>query len=137
VDTGITRRLAAYGRWAITPGPLLGVLALLGLLGGAAAVATRRGIAAETLLYTSFGVLLPLVAAMTSMFDYRYSLPSIVVLPAAGALGASASARAVASAWTALAQTRSRPVGVAVEPDGEEGESSGPARADRYHPSSS
>ena len=36
------------------------------------------------------GVLLPLTAAMTSMFDYRYLLPALPLLPAAGVLGANA-----------------------------------------------
>jgi hypothetical protein len=33
-------------------------------------------------------VLIPLTAAMTSMFDYRYLLPALPLLPAAGVLGA-------------------------------------------------
>jgi hypothetical protein len=43
---------------------------------------------AETLTLAAAGVTLPLAAAMTSMFDYRYLLPALPLLPAAGVLGA-------------------------------------------------
>ena len=85
------RLLAAYQRIAYTPGPLL-VAALLLALAGAAVGAVpgrARRLRAETLTLAAAGLLLPLTAAMTSMFDYRYLLPALPLLPAAGVLGAS------------------------------------------------
>ena len=48
-----------------------------------------RRVRAEMLTLAAAGVLMPLTAAMTSMFDYRYLLPALPLLPAAGVLGAS------------------------------------------------
>jgi len=83
------RLLAAYQRVAYTPGTLLAVAVLLalaaGIVGGAG---DGRQLRAETLTLAAAGVLLPLTAAMTSMFDFRYLLPSLALLPAAGVLGA-------------------------------------------------
>jgi hypothetical protein len=85
------RALAAYQRVAYTPGPLLLAALLLALAGAAAGTAPRRArrLRAETLTLVTAGLLLPLTAAMTSMFDYRYLLPALPLLPAAGVLGAS------------------------------------------------
>jgi hypothetical protein len=109
------RLLAAYQRVAYTPGPLLVVALLLALAGAAAGAAPglARGLRAETLTLAAAGVLLPLTAAMTSMFDYRYLLPAAPLLPAAGVLGAAvltARARALrpAEADPVVAPTRGR-----------------------------
>jgi hypothetical protein len=84
------RLLSAYEHVAYTPGPLLVVALLLAVAGAAvgAAPGLGRGVRAETLTLAAAGVLLPLTAAMTSMFDYRYLLPALPLLPAAGVLGA-------------------------------------------------
>ena len=87
----LQRALRAYQRVVYTPGPLLLVAVLLALAGaalgtGAAAVRHAR---AEMLTLAAAGVLIPLTAAMTSMFDYRYLLPALPLLPAAGVVGAS------------------------------------------------
>jgi len=83
------RLLADYQRVFYTPGTLLAVAVLVAL---AAAVVggtgVGRGLRAETLTLAAAGVLLPLTAAMTSMFDFRYLFPSLALLPAAGVLGA-------------------------------------------------
>ena len=76
-----------------TPGPVF----LLALLAGAAGtVAFRRlgesRLALACLLITSSGVALLLGADMYE-FSWRYQLPALVTLPAAGALGATALAR--------------------------------------------
>ena len=83
------RLLRAYQRAVYTPGTLLALAVLLAL----AAVAVGgtgdgRGVRAETLTLAAAGVALPLTAAMTSMFDFRYLLPALPLLPAAGVLGA-------------------------------------------------
>jgi hypothetical protein len=84
------RVLRAYQDAVYTPGPLLLAAVVLAVMGAAlgSAGGLRRGLRAETLTLAAAGVLIPLVAAMTSMFDYRYLLPSLPLLPAAGVLGA-------------------------------------------------
>jgi hypothetical protein len=87
----LQRALHAYQRVVYTPGPLLLVAVLLALAGAAlrTPAGTVRGVRAEMLTLAAAGVLIPLTAAMTSMFDYRYLLPSLPLLPAAGVVGAS------------------------------------------------
>lgn len=87
----LQRALHAYQRVVYTPGPLLLVAVLLALAGAAlrTAAGTARRVRAEMLTLAAAGVLIPLTAAMTSMFDYRYLLPSLPLLPAAGVVGAS------------------------------------------------
>jgi hypothetical protein len=96
------RLLADYQRVVYTPGTLLAIAVLLAV---AAAVVGGTGVGrevrAETLTLAAAGVLLPLTAAMTSMFDFRYLFPSLALLPAAGVLGATtllARARALRTA---------------------------------------
>ena len=87
----LQRALRAYQRVLYTPGPLLFVAVLLALAGAAlrTPAGTVRRVRAEMLTLAAVGVLIPLTAAMTSMFDYRYLLPSLPLLPAAGVVGAS------------------------------------------------
>jgi hypothetical protein len=87
----LQRALRAYQRVVYTPGPLLLVAVLLALAGAAlrTAAGSGRRVRAEVLTLAAAGVLIPLTAAMTSMFDYRYLLPSLPLLPAAGVVGAS------------------------------------------------
>jgi hypothetical protein len=66
---------------------------------------------AETLTLAAAGVALPLGAAMTSMFDFRYLLPSLPLLPASGVLGAAtlaARTRAMRPAAEAVASGLTR-----------------------------
>ena len=90
IDRPVAQALIAYQRAGYTPGPLLALCIALGL--GAGAVGLRRAaprrLRAEVLLYTLSGAGLALTAMATSMFDYRYLLPSIPLLAPAGALGA-------------------------------------------------
>lgn len=86
--------LARYQRHGYTPGPVLAACLLLGLLAGAG---RRRGsgqlrarqlrLRHAGLLCAAAGVVLLLGPAATSVFDYRYILPALAVVPAAGALG--------------------------------------------------
>jgi hypothetical protein len=85
------RVLIDYQRVAYTPGPLLALAVLLALAAAATGGAGGgRRVRAETLTLAAAGVALPLGAAMTSMFDFRYLLPALPLLPAAGVLGAAA-----------------------------------------------
>ncbi|HUZ84442.1 MAG TPA: hypothetical protein VMU66_07095 [Gaiellales bacterium] len=81
--------LISYQRYAYTPGPVFALTLLLGLIGAGAgaAVAGARSVRLEAMLFALCGFSLPLIAAATSMFDYRYLLPAIVLLPPGGALG--------------------------------------------------
>jgi hypothetical protein len=83
------RLLADYQRVVYTPGTLLALAVLLAVaaavVGGTGA---GRGLRAETLTLAAAGILIPLAAAMTSMFDFRYLFPALGLLPAAGVLGA-------------------------------------------------
>jgi hypothetical protein len=88
-DPGIARILARYQRWVYTPGPVLALGLVLGLLGAVGLPRhARRRLRAESLLLAGAGLIVLLVPAATAMFDYRYVLPTIVLLPPAGALGA-------------------------------------------------
>jgi hypothetical protein len=102
------RILHGYQRVVYTPGPLLLAAVLLAVMGAVVGSAGRlpRGVRAETLTLAAAGVLVPLVAAMTSMFDYRYMLPSLPLLPAAGALGAAV----VMARWRELRAAQTDPV---------------------------
>ena len=72
-------------------GTLLTVAILVGLAGGLGGKqASRGGLGAQSLLFTVSGCALVVGAVMTSMFDYRYLLPSLPLLGAGGAVGASA-----------------------------------------------
>jgi hypothetical protein len=83
------RLLMDYQRVVYTPGTLLALAVLLALAAAATGGAGgERGVRAETLTLAAAGVALPLAAAMTSMFDFRYLLPALPLLPAAGVLGA-------------------------------------------------
>lgn len=93
----VARALRDYQRVGYTPGP---VLALCVVLAAAAAVRPLRRATGGTggpdrltmpdrldpVLLAAIGVVLVLVPSATSSFDYRYVLPSLVVLPAAGVL---------------------------------------------------
>jgi glycosyltransferase involved in cell wall biosynthesis len=73
-----------------TPGPLLGLGLLAGLLGGfGIGNARRSGIRAASLLVSGLGVTVLMTAAAFE-FSWRYQLPGLVLLPMAGALGVTA-----------------------------------------------
>jgi hypothetical protein len=73
-----------------TPGPLLGLALLAGLLGGLGLGNARRsGIRAASLLASGLGSTVLLTAAAFE-FSWRYQLPGLVLLPMAGVLGLTA-----------------------------------------------
>ncbi|MGH3826043.1 MAG: glycosyltransferase family 2 protein, partial [Pseudonocardiaceae bacterium] len=73
-----------------TPGPLLGLGLLVGLLGGfGIGNARRSGIRAASLLVSGLGVTVLMTSAAFE-FSWRYQLPGLVLLPMAGVLGVTA-----------------------------------------------
>jgi hypothetical protein len=95
VPIGVNRPLAQLLRGyqltvGYTPGPLLGLGLLAGLLGGLGIGNARRsGIRAASLLVSGLGVTV-LITAAAFEFSWRYQLPGLVLLPMAGALGVTA-----------------------------------------------
>jgi hypothetical protein len=85
----LTPWLRGYQDVVYTPGPLLALAALLGLV---AVFRRRRGADSAAVRWGAFclsaaGIALLVVPSATATFDYRYLLPDLVVLPLAGALG--------------------------------------------------
>jgi hypothetical protein len=97
VDRPVARFLRAYQLdGGYTPGPLYLVLALAGLAGSALVLARGRsrgershGLALACLLFTATAATV-LLAPDVFEFSWRYQLPAIVTLPAAGVLGVAA-----------------------------------------------
>jgi hypothetical protein len=77
--------LRGYQRVGYTPGPLLAACCLLGLL-PAAARSGRRRVRADCVAGVGMGMLLLVIPSATATFDYRYLLPTLVLLPPAAAL---------------------------------------------------
>jgi hypothetical protein len=88
-DPAVSRFLHAYQRFTSPSGELLSACLLLVLV----ALALRRGAARlrlDAALLAACALTALLVAAALSVFDYRYALEALILLPAAAAL-----------AWTA------------------------------------
>ena len=86
---GVVSFLQGYQRLVFVPGPLLAVGLILGLLGGLG-LRGRWRLRAESSLFTGVGILVLIVPVMTVMFDYRYMLPGLALIPAGGVLGVAA-----------------------------------------------
>jgi hypothetical protein len=86
-DPGAADVLARYQEWVHTPDTVLGVLALAGLSG---LVVRRSGRGWRDRLDCAFcvtvGVSLVALPSATAVFDHRYALPMLVVLPIGAAL---------------------------------------------------
>jgi hypothetical protein len=91
VSPSLARFLVGYQRFGIAPGPLFGLALILAVL-GAVGVGRARGSGLRTacLLFAAMGVLLILTSVAVNQFTWRYWLPELVFLPAAGAVGAAA-----------------------------------------------
>ncbi len=95
----VSRPLAAFLRayqvgGGYTPGPLMALLTLAGLLGSALVLVRRLGergsqLALACLLFFGSGVAV-LVMSDAFQFSWRYQLPALVTLPPAGVLGLTA-----------------------------------------------
>jgi hypothetical protein len=88
--TALTRALGGYAHTIQTPRLVLGLSVLLVL--AAAIWRPRRRIdgpsSSEAILLGAFGLGLLVLSVAGSMFDERYGVPSVAILPAAGALAA-------------------------------------------------
>ncbi len=88
VHRGIAELLRDYQRAGYTPGPVMALALLAGLLGALGAGRTRdRRRRLACLLYAAMGAGV-LLSAASFEFSWRYQLPGLVLLPLAGALGA-------------------------------------------------
>jgi hypothetical protein len=88
VDRTVARLLRDYQQGGYTPGPVMALALLAGLLGALGVGRTRDSSQrAACLLYTMMGAGV-LLSAATFEFSWRYQLPGLVLLPLAGALGA-------------------------------------------------
>lgn len=88
--------LGAYQRVAYTPGPLLGLLLLAGLVAGAGLLIPSsrfRRLRWFSLALCAFGATVVILPAVTNEFDYRYLLPALVLLPPSGAAAAEVAGR--------------------------------------------
>jgi len=87
VTTADTRRLEAYGRFATTPGPLYAIGVVVAVF--AALWRPRRRPwrdAADGLLFAGAGFALIVISVATSLFDYRYGVPAVLLIPVGLAL---------------------------------------------------
>jgi 4-amino-4-deoxy-L-arabinose transferase-like glycosyltransferase len=82
VPNPLGERLHAYGTVMTTPGPLYAAGVLLAVF-AAAWRPRRRGwrTAADALLFVGTGFGLIVVSVATSIFDYRYSIPAVLLIP--------------------------------------------------------
>jgi hypothetical protein len=91
----VTHTLAAflhdYQRVGYTPGPLLAIALVLGILGAVGVGRARRsGLQCASLLFSGAALVVLVTAVGVNQFSWRYQLPALVLVPAAGALGATA-----------------------------------------------
>lgn len=84
----LDRFLRGYQRFAFTPGPLLAACALIALSVVFVKVRARarRRLRSDTQLFLWTALLILGVSAASSLFDYRYLLPVLPLLPVAGVL---------------------------------------------------
>ena len=88
VDHRTAGWLREYQRFVFVQGPMLAAAFLAGLIAALVGCAAGRRLRAEALLFALVGLALPATAAATTMFDYRYALPSIPALSLAAGTAA-------------------------------------------------
>ena len=94
VNPGLARFLRGYQRFGFTPGPVLAVGLLAGLLAAIGLGRARRsGLRTASFLFAASGAGVFASTVLTSQFSWRYVLPMIVLLPPAAALGVTAMLR--------------------------------------------
>ena len=87
-DSTLAPFLRTYQRFVYTPGPLLALALLAGILGALGVGRARlSGLRTATFLFTATALAVYLPSVAVSQFTWRYQLPLLVLLPPAGALG--------------------------------------------------
>jgi hypothetical protein len=92
----LARALRGYQRFGYVPNTLLGlalVAALLAVLG--VGRARRSGLRSAAFLFGGVAVTVLLVPVAVNQFSWRYTLPQLILLPPAGAIGMTALLRPV------------------------------------------
>ncbi len=91
VDRGRARFLRDYQRFGFTPGPVLVVGLIAGLLAALGVGRARRsGLRSASFLFVAMGFAVFASSVMVNQFSWRYQLSLIVLLPPAAALGLTA-----------------------------------------------
>jgi len=87
----LARFLRTYQRYAFVPGPLLGAALLVALVAALGLGRARRsGLRSAAFLFAALAVTVVLPTVAANQFTWRYQLPYLVLLGAAGALGLTA-----------------------------------------------
>ncbi len=96
-DSTLAPFLRTYQRFVYTPGPLLALTLIVGLLAALGVGRARRsGLRTAVFLFTVTALAIYLPSVAVSQFTWRYQLPLLVLLPPAGALGLAALTRQTA-----------------------------------------
>jgi hypothetical protein len=107
VNHSLATFLHDYENVGYTPGPLLGLALLAGLLAALGIGRARRsGLRSVCFLFSVTTLLVLLGAVAVSQFSWRYQLPQLVLLPPVAAL-----------AWTAFSGRRESAVAASAVPD--------------------
>jgi hypothetical protein len=91
VDHTLATFLRRYQRFGYTPGPLLGLALVAGILGALGIGRARRsGLRCACLVFSGATLVVLVTAVAVNQFSWRYQLPQLILLPPAGALGLTA-----------------------------------------------
>ena len=90
-DRSLGSFLRSYQRFGYTPGPLLALALLLGVVGALGLGPARHsGLRTACFLFAGSTLVVLVTAVAVNQFSWRYQLPQLVLLPPAGALGLAA-----------------------------------------------
>jgi hypothetical protein len=90
-DSTLAPFLRTYQRFVYTPGPLLALALLAGILAALGVGRARHsGLRTAAFLFTVTALAVYLPSVAVSQFTWRYQLPLLVLLPPAGAIGLAA-----------------------------------------------
>jgi len=90
-DDTLAPFLRTYQRYVFSYGPLLAIALLLGVVGACGVGRARdSGLRTAAFLFAFVGLAIYVPSVAFSQFSWRYQLPLLVLLPAAGALGLTA-----------------------------------------------